>query len=395
MRYLTHARWGKCVVGVITLLAAPLFAVWVMMVPHPDVPAAPVDRDHLDAWLDNIVSAQAATAISIAVTQDGDVAWEMASGTANPYRDREATPQTRYHIWSVTKLATALTILTLAEDQQLDLDLPVTEILPWLDIDEDTEHRMTTRDLLRHTSGLQDIVPAVFGWLQYDENLPNQTEFLRQKIPDYRDLSFQPGNNRSYSNLGYMLLGAIIEAKTGQAYEEAILERVLTPAGMTSSSFVFGAQQTANEALGSHPLVHFFTPLLPYFADLNDLVSGRDRRVWWLNRVYIKATPPTGLIATARDAASLGAVTMGRGPVLSTDKAVRLMIAPEPGNFSLGWFERDAEARWFQHRGGGPGFAAVVRVYPAQGLSIAVLASGTDAPVVDIADVVARSFGRE
>ncbi len=69
MRHRARARWGKWVVSVITLLAAPMFAVWMMVVPHPDVPTAPVDRDHLVVWLDNIVLAQAATAISIAVVQ--------------------------------------------------------------------------------------------------------------------------------------------------------------------------------------------------------------------------------------------------------------------------------------------------------------------------------------
>jgi len=329
--FMARAQWTKWVVSTIALLASSMLAVWMMMVPHPAVPTALVDRDHLKVWLENIVSAQAATAISIAVIQDGEVVWEMASGTANPFRAQKATPQTRYHIWSVTKLATALTILKLAEDQELDLDLPVAEILPWLDLE-------------------------------------------------------------GYSNLGYMLLGAIIEAQTGQAYEEAVFERVLEPAGMASSGFVFGEPQTANEALGSHPLVHFFTPFLLYFSDLKDLVRERDGWIWWLNRVYIKATPPTGLIVSARDAARLGVVTMIKGPVLQSDDTVRLMITPDPENFSLGWFERDAAAQWSQHRGGGPGFAAVVRVYPAQGLSIAVLASGTDAPVVDIADVVARSF---
>ncbi len=392
MKHVAHKRWVKWVIG---LLASFMLAVWMMMVPHPAAPTAPVDRDDLKQWLDSIVSEQAATAISFAVIQNGEVAWEMTSGTADPFKDQKARPQTRYHIWSVTKLATALTILTLAEDQELDLDHPVAEILPWLDLDEAAENRITTRDLLRHTSGLQDTVPAVFGWLQYDENLPNQTEFLRQNLPAYRDLGFQPGSDRSYSNLGYMLLGAIIEARTGQAYEDAVSQRVLQPAGMASSSFVFGAPQPANEALGSHPLVHVFTPVLPFFADLNDLVRARDGRIWWLNRVYIKATPPTGLIASARDAARLGAVTMAIGPVLQSDDTVQLMVAPDPQDFSLGWFERDAAAQWLQHRGGGPGFAAVVRVYPTQDLSIAVLASGTDAPVVDIADVVARSLGRE
>jgi len=387
-----RTQWVKWVIGVFALPASFMLAVWMMMVPHPAVPTAPVDREQLETWLDNIVSAQAATAVSIAVVQNGEVTWEMASGTANPFRGQAATPQTRYHIWSVTKLATALTVLTLVEDQKLDLDLPVTEILPWLDIDEDPENRMTTRDLLRHTSGLQDTVPAVFGWLQYDENLPDQTAFLRQEMPEYRELDFRPGYDRSYSNLGYMVLGAIIEAQTGQAYEEAVLEHVLEPVGMTSSSFVFGAPQTANEALGSHPIVHFFTPLLPYLADLSALVRERDNRIWWLNRVYIKATPPTGLIASARDAALLGAATLSNGSVLQGEDTVRLMIAPDPEDLRLGWFERDRAAQWLQHRGGGPGFAAVVRVYPAQGLSLAVLASGTSAPVVDIADVVARSF---
>ncbi|MEP3297069.1 MAG: hypothetical protein ABJO27_11450 [Pseudoruegeria sp.] len=104
MKYVAPTRWRKWVVGVITLLAAPMFAVWIMMVPHPDIPATPVDRDHLVEWLDNIVLAQGATAISIAIVQNGEVAWEMTSGTAIPFKGQEATPQTRYHIWSVTKL---------------------------------------------------------------------------------------------------------------------------------------------------------------------------------------------------------------------------------------------------------------------------------------------------
>ncbi|PSL17744.1 beta-lactamase [Shimia abyssi] len=141
MKYVAHKRWAKWVIG---LLASFMIAVWMMMVTHPAAPTAPVDRDHLEVWLDSIVSAQAATAISIAVIQNGEVAWEMASGTADPFKDQKATPQTIYHIWSVTKLATALTILTLAGDQELDLDLPVADILPWLDLVEAAENRITT-----------------------------------------------------------------------------------------------------------------------------------------------------------------------------------------------------------------------------------------------------------
>ncbi|PSL17743.1 beta-lactamase [Shimia abyssi] len=248
---------------------------------------------------------------------------------------------------------------------------------------------------MRHTSGLQDTVPAVFGWLQYDENLPNQTEFLRQKMPAYRDFRFQPGDYRSYSNLGYMLLGAIIEAKTGQAYEDAVFERVLEPAGMASSSFVFSAPQSENEAPGSPPIGACLHAVASPFCRCQRSGQGAGRSDLVANRVNVKATPPTGLIASAHDAARLGAVTLAKGPVLQVDDTVRLMVAQDPEDFPLGWFERDVAAQRLQHRGGGPGFVAVVRVYPAQGLSIAVLASGTDAPVTDIADVVAQSLGGE
>ena len=381
----------KAALGLIALLTALTVALYAVSIKAPRAPGGAVSQGDVENYLASLVASQAATAVSVAVLRDGDLVWEHAAGQANPFEDREAAPDTVYHVWSVTKVATALAVLNLVEDGLLELDAPVAGILPWLDVEDAGGREMTVRDLLRHTSGLRDTVPAVFGWLRYDEALPDQTDYLRERMPDYRKPRFAPGEDRKYSNLGYMVLGAIIEEVTGQPYHDVIRDRVLAPAGMPSSDFVFNPDLVQHEALGSHPLIHVFSPLLPLLNDMDDFARAREGQLLWLNRLYVEATPPTGLIASARDAARLGDAAMSEGIVLEKD-TLGLMIPDSDETLPLGWNQRGGDQRrWLQHRGGGPGYAAALRVYPDERLSIAVLASGTAAPAAELADMIARA----
>jgi len=371
---------------ILVLLGIGLYAA---AIKAPRAPQGVVEQSEVVEYLDLLVASKTATAVSVAVMRNGELIWEHAAGQANPFEARDATPDTVYHIWSVTKVATALAVLDLAEDGLLDLDSPVTSVLPWFDVEAKEGRAMTVRDLLGHTSGLRDTVPAVFGWLRYDEDLPNQTDYLKAKMPEYRSLRFAPGEDRRYSNLGYMVLGAIVEGVTGEEYSDVIRERVLEPAGMTSTDFTFTSDLAPREALGSHPIIHVFSPLLPFLIDLGDFTHMHDGPLLWQNRLYVEATPPTGLIASARDAARLAQAALSPGVVLE-EETLSLMRPSSPDQTPLGWFERGSETRhWLQHRGGGPGYAAAVRVYPDEGLVIAVLASGTAAPASTITDLVA------
>lgn len=375
------------VLGILALLGVGLFAA---AIKAPRAPQGAVEQSDVIDYLDRLVASKAATAVSIAILRDGDVVWEYATGQANPFKDRAASPDTVYHVWSVTKVATALAVLDLVEDGLLDLDAPVTELLPWFETDPMEGRAMTVRDLLGHTSGLRDTVPAVFGWLRYDETLPNQTDYVKAKMAEYRSLRFAPGEDRRYSNLGYMVLGAIIEAATDQEYSDVIHARVLVPAEMVSTDFIFTSDLAQEEALGSHPIIHIFSPLLPYYIDIGDFVHKREGALLWQNRLYVEAIAPTGLIASARDAVFLANAAMVPGVVLEGE-TLGLMLPKTAEQTPLGWFERGGETRpWLQHRGGGPGFAATVRVYPGEGLAIAVLASGTVAPTSTIADLISN-----
>ncbi len=389
MAFMAALRIFIGLVVILVLLGVGLYAI---AIKPPRAPQGDVSRDDVTRYLDDVIASQAATAISVAVIRDGEVIWEQAAGQSNPFEDREATTASVYHVWSVTKVATALAVLDLVEDGLLDLDTPVADILPWFEVEQSEGRAMTVRDLLRHTSGLRDTVPAVFGWLRYDEDLPNQTEYLRAKMQDYMSLWFLPGEDRRYSNLGYMVLGAVIEAATGQTYEDVVRERVLEPAGMTTADFVFNPDTAPDEVVGSHPAIHIFSPILLFMIDMRDFVQTRQGQLLWLNRLYVEATPPTGLIASARDAALLADAAMRDGVLLESD-AVDLMVPAAEQGVPLGWFEAGGQTRrWFQHRGGGPGYAATVRVYPDENLAIAVLASGTAAPAMEVADLIARAL---
>ena len=373
------------VVGLVITLLAILALTVFLLAPRTPRPAGLRDRTDLAAYLETVAKSGAAPSVSVAVMRNNAVLWEHAVGTANLLAQRPAHTDTRYHWWSVTKVATALTVLGLVDDGVIDLDTEVAMLLPFFQVAglETRSHPITIRHLLNHTSGLRDPIPAMFGWVRYDRQGPDQTAFLQEHFQGFCSLRFQPGSDRRYSNLGFMVLGAVIEKVTGQQFEDAVAARVFGPAGMTSSGFVFDEDHDS-EALGSHPVSHVFTPLLPFYLGLGDLVAARRAATLWFNRFYINAAPPTGLIGTARDVARLGQAAM-RPDVILQVETLDLMM-PDDDSPSLGWSEKGHE--WYQHRGGGPGYAAILRIYPQEGLSIAVVGNGTALEVETIADAI-------
>ena len=110
-----------------------------------------------------------------------------------------------------------------------------------------------------------------------------------------------------------MLLGALIEQVTGASYESYLADRVLRPLGMEHTAFVYTPGLAAREAAGTLPVVHFYTPLLPFLLDAKALIRERRGGLLWLNRVYIDTNPPSGLIGSARDVTRLMLAYLNQG----------------------------------------------------------------------------------
>jgi CubicO group peptidase (beta-lactamase class C family) len=385
-------RRAMLIFFIVLLIGFTLYA----LAPHvPSVPQKVETVIELETYLNQLTASGNPPGLSVIVVKDGKVIYNNAFGLADGPRNIKATSDTVYHWWSMTKIPTSIAIMQLEEQGRLNLDDEVTKYLPWFKVNYPSSDSpaITIRHLLQHTSGLPNPVPAMIGWVHYDDVTPNQTEVLKKYLPTFNTVKFEPGSQAVYGNLNYMVLGAIIEAVSGQTYEEYIVENILNPLGMDQTNFVYTPEMSKYEAAGSIPVVHFFTPLLPTLLDTNALVHERDGKLLWMNRVYIEATPSTGLIGSAPDAAKLMMAYLNRGSlngqlILSTESISTLTNTPPINGRGLGWAvgESDGE-QYLEHGGGGPGFATTMRVYPESDMGIVILTNGTDLNRDGLADL--------
>ena len=381
---------GKIMLIILGIMGSIIIITMILAPKPPKTPQNIANVAELESYLDELVASQTPPGLSIVVVKDGEQVYSNAFGAADGPNDIKATPATVYHWWSMTKVATAVAILQLHEQGDLDLDDPVSKHLPFFEVTYPSldSPPITIRHLLNHTSGLPDTIPAMIGWVHTEDESYDQTELLKEQLPNFNKLKFTPGRDSAYSNLGYMVLGAIIEAVTGERYESYVVDHILQPLQMTQTDFVYTTEMSQHEAVGSHPLIHFFTPLLPFFVEMDTLVQKRVGAYYWFNRIYIDATPSTGLIGSATDAAKLVSVLSDGTPLLSADSVA--LMRPNGEERPLGWAEFGGNGRsWVQHRGGGPGFASIMRLYADEALGIVIIANGTNLDSNNLVELIA------
>jgi len=379
-------KFRTMLLGFVIFLLVTVTALYAFAPHAPGTPKQVNDVGELEAYLNRLVDSGNPPGLSLVVVKDGSIVYNKAFGFADGPGGVKADTDTVYHWWSMTKIPTAIAIMQLREQGKLDLDDSVTQYLPWFDVTypSDASPAITVRHLLQHISGLPDTIPAMIGWVHYDDATRNQTEIVKKYLPDFNKLKFEPGEKAVYSNFNYMVLGAVIEAISGQSYEAYITENILEPLGMSQTGFVYTSSMGEHEAYGTLPVVHLYTPLLPMLLDTNALIRQQQGKLFWLNRVYIDATPSTGLIGPATDVARLMMAYLNRGSLdgnllLQPESIAVLTETPPIDGHGLGWVVGEANGtRYLEHAGGGPGFATIMRLYPDKGIGFAILSNGTD-----------------
>lgn len=377
----------------IVLILVLALLVGLAVAARPRLPSNPASLSEVETAIDKMVRKNQPPGLSVSVVKDGQVVYSRGFGWADRPLKIPAALETVYHWWSMTKIPTALAVLLLAEEGKISLDDPVSQYLPFFEAELKGEPtpEITIRQLLRHTSGLPDPTPDIVGWVHYEHQIYNQTELVRQHYPKYNRLKFAPDSEASYTNFGYMLLGAVIEAASGQSYEDYIRTQILDPLGLTKTGFLYSPEMEGLAAAGSQPLVHFYTPLLPFFLDTRELVREREGGLLWFNPVYVDVTPSTGLIGSVDEAVLLAAALLERTELLTSESHDLLLpTGSNPTERPLGWAVFSTSDRlWVQHSGGGPGFATVMRLYPEENLGIVIMSNSTDLPRSALADAFA------
>jgi CubicO group peptidase (beta-lactamase class C family) len=333
-------------------------------------------------YMNKVVEAGSPPGMSLAVIKNDSVIYSKGFGWADEPRKIRASSNTVYHWWSCTKIATAIAIFQLQEKGKLSLNDPVVMHLPFFEVEypSDSSKEVTILNLLNHTSGLPD--PSAFtfiNWIHHDGEPPvNQTDFIKKVLPDYSKLKFEPGDHAEYSNIGYMVLGAIIEKVSGITYENYIRHKILKPLGMRYTDFLYMKKTKRFEAAGAHPIFDWITVLLP-FVGLS-YIRELDWSHLWMERVYTDQTPSSGLIGSVEDAAKLVSAYLNGGELngnrILKQESITTMTYEgqikakneDSTNYhrqGICWQIYGNASRWvLTYDGGGPGFSTKIQLYP-------------------------------
>lgn len=171
----------------------------------------------------------------IAVTADR-VLFEYAGGWADIQGQKAMTLDTTLMAYSMTKTFTAVAILQLAEQRKLNLDDVIDRHLPNAAYHG---HGITLRQLLIHTSGAPNPIPLRWVHLAAEDSIFNEGEALAAVLHEHPDLAFEPGRKFAYSNIGYWLLGKVVEQVTGQSYPSYIRGNILQPLRLSAQEMDF------------------------------------------------------------------------------------------------------------------------------------------------------------
>ncbi|NEB81025.1 serine hydrolase, partial [Streptomyces sp. SID14478] len=292
---------------------------------------------------------------------------EAAYGVLNKDTGVATTTDSLFQIGSITKVWTATMVMQLVDEGRLDLDAPLTDVLPGLRLsDPATTQKVTMRHLLTHTSGIDGDVFTDTG--RGDDCLEKYVEQL-----DGAAQNHPLGATFSYCNSGYVLAGRVIEQLTGMTWDRALRERLCAPLGLAHTVTL------PEEALR-------FRTAIGHAAEGEE--DPRPAPVWGLNR----SAGPAGLItATAADVLAFARMHLAAGAapdgsrVLSPE-AARVMTEqqvalPDPhtlgDSWGLGWIRFDVGGRrLIGHDGNTIGQSAFLRILPDEDLAVTLLTNG-------------------
>ena len=296
------------------------------------------------------------------------------------------TAQIPFRWFSITKLVTATAILGFVDRGLVRLDDPVARYIPWFrPVSREPHLEVTLEHLLSHRSGLAD--PPPFGWVHPpDRKRRTSTELVRQTFERYRKLKTPPGQAARYTNLGYLLLGEVVQRVTQLSFSEHVRRTILLPAGIATAGFASrgAVGHERLRSLRTAVMAGLFMPRTRLLAYVRDGWVG-------LTQFELEGEAYGGLVGSLDELVRFGRLHLGDGAidgtrVLSAELAARMREGQD--GYGLGfWLFDDG---WVGHRGEAGGYRAELRIHPERGVGVAVLANGGAAKV----EVVAERLGR-
>lgn len=192
----------------------------------------------IETWIDIQQTYDRIPGMSWAVVREQELLASGGSGLADLERGDPADADTIYGICSISKLFTGIAAMQLRDQGKFRLDAPVSELLPWFDIQRVHEGspEITLRGLLTHSSGLPRESEMPY-WMGPDFDFPTR-EKMRELLESQQTL-YPASEYFQYSNLGLSLVGEIVAEQSGQDFESYVREHILQPMGLDDTDTDF------------------------------------------------------------------------------------------------------------------------------------------------------------
>ena len=299
------------------------------------------------------------------------------------------TVETTMMAYSMSKTITAAAVLQLVGAGVVGLDVPVQHYIA-------TPYGpgISVRQLLSHTSGIPNPIPLRWVHLADDHATFDETAALGAVLAAHPALSFAPGARYLYSNIGYWLLGHIVERVSGRSFTAYVTERVLAPLGMPRGELGYAIPDSTHHANGYLEKYSFLNLAKRLFI-APEFIGDYEGRWLRIKLHYLNGPAFGGLVGTARGFGRFLQDQLRHESALFDATTRDLFYAQQrtaagaPVPMTLGWHIGDLGGVPFCYKeGGGGGFHSLMRLYPAERIGTVVMANATGVDVKSLLNVV-------
>ncbi|MFN8336371.1 MAG: serine hydrolase domain-containing protein [Cyclobacteriaceae bacterium] len=303
---------------------------------------------------------------------------EVHLGFADLKGKLKANKNTFYKAFSATKTFTALAVLQLAEQAKLNLDDLIYKYLPNFVYG----NTITIKQVLSHSAGIPNPIPL--NWIHSVDEHANfdRDRYFESILKKHSKTKHQPNQKFAYSNLGYFILGQLIEKISGLSYETYIEQNIIKRLGLDTASIDF--QINFKNAIGYNKRISFANAFIGWFINKSKFMQPAIGKWKPYNYFYPNGASYAGLIGTPRAFVTYLQALLKHNSVLLSDEFKKQLFSEnitnngKPSGMSLGWFTDQLNGiPYLAHPGGAGGYYCELRIYPEQGVGSVVFFNRT------------------
>lgn len=321
----------------------------------------------------------------VAVDASG-VLLEYHGGWANIEQRLAMAAGTTHMAYSMCKPITAVAVLQLVDACKVRLDDAVSDHVEHVPYGP----TVTIQHLLSHTSGIPNPIPLRWVHPPSEHSAFDELAALRARLLSHPRLASAPGTRYLYSNIGYWLLGVVVERASGVPFRNYVTDNIFVPLGIGRHELGYDAPDPSHHARG-YLSAYSFMNLVKRFV-IDRAFIGRYTGRWLEIRPHhVDGAAFGGLVGTARGFGVFLRDQLQPHSAILSDAARRLLHEPMPppaSTMTLGWHVHSSAPRYLFKEGAGGGFHCMMRLYPTRGLASVIMANSTGFDVERVLDAV-------